>query len=251
MNNKEKIKQRLFEILESSRDHDLASHTYDVMIITAIIVGLTPMTVKYENIYTKLIDLVVGLIFILDYIFRIITADYKMGVKNYKAYTHYIFSPMAIIDLLSIIPVFSFFIPHSTAILVFRLLRTLKCFRVIRVFKFTRYTKTWYSVMNVFRRVKKQLIAVIIILMVYIISIAMIMFQVESDLFNNFLDAIYWSTVSITTIGYGDYYPVSEVGKVITIISSLVGVAVIALPTGIITAAYTEEINKKKGKHEL
>ena len=99
---------------------------------------------------------------------------------------------------------------------------------------------------NVIRKVKTQICAVFLLTIVYIISMALIIFQVEPDSFNSFLDAVYWAAVSITTIGYGDISPVSEWGKIITAISALVGMAVIALPTGIITAAYMQEISNNK-----
>ena len=77
------------------------------------------------------------------------------------------------------------------------------------------------------------------------------MFQIEPNLFETFFDALYWATISITTVGYGDISPVTDLGRFITMISALVGVAIIALPSGIITAAYMEEIKRKKGKLEL
>jgi voltage-gated potassium channel len=79
----------------------------------------------------------------------------------------------------------------------------------------------------------------------------MLIFQVEPNLFHSFFDALYWATISLTTIGYGDISPVTPIGRLITMISALVGMAVIALPTGIITASYMNEINKKKSKYEL
>jgi voltage-gated potassium channel len=104
---------------------------------------------------------------------------------------------------------------------------------------------------NVIRKVKSQLLAVLILIVIYIFVSAMMIYQLEPDLFNNFFDALYWATISITTIGYGDISPVTTSGRMITMVSALVGMAVIALPTGIITAAYMNEINKKKSKYEL
>ena len=104
---------------------------------------------------------------------------------------------------------------------------------------------------NVIRKVKTQLLAVLILITIYIFVSAMLIFQLEPDIFNSFFDALYWATISITTIGYGDISPVTPMGRMITMISALVGMAVIALPTGIITAAYMNEISKKKSKYEL
>lgn len=78
----------------------------------------------------------------------------------------------------------------------------------------------------------------------YIVISALIMFNVEPATFPSFFDAVYWATVSLTTVGYGDIYAVSTIGKVITMLSSVFGIAIVALPAGIVTAGYMEEINK-------
>lgn len=126
-----------------------------------------------------------------------------------------------------------------------------RIFRVFRVLKLIRYSKTMVTIENVIRKVKSQLFAVLILTLIYITSSAMLVFQLEPNLFEHFFDALYWATISITTIGYGDISPVTTVGRLITMISALVGVAVIALPSGIITAAYMDEIKRKKSKLEL
>lgn len=251
MNNKEQRKKRIYEIIEASRDKDSASSAYDAMILTAVLVGLLPMTMKKGNIYTELIDIVTVCVFLIDYILRIYTADYKMGVKSYKAYVAYVLSPMAIIDLLSILPILEFILPGTTVIGMFRMFRILRMFRMFRVLKLVRYSKTMVTIVHVAKKVKNQLLAVLILTFVYIITSALFIFQVEPDLFGNFFDAIYWATISITTIGYGDISPVTTVGRFITMISALVGVAIIALPSGIITAAYMDEIKRNKSRFEL
>lgn len=239
------FKRRIYEIVEAYKEKDSASMAYDAMIFVAVVVGVLPLTMKTENMYTRWIDIVTLGIFIVDYVLRIYTADYKMGVKSYKAYIAYAFMPMAIIDLLSILPVFCFLFPTS------KVLNMLRILRVIRVSKLARYSKVMVTINNVIRKVKRQLLAVLFLTAIYIFASAMIMFQVEPDSFPTFFDALYWATVSITTIGYGDILPVTIAGRMITMISSLVGVAVIALPSSIITAAYMEEIKKKKTKLEL
>lgn len=241
----DRVKKRIYEIVEVSREKEHASRSYDFMMLTAVVVGLIPLTMKTENQYCKVIDLVTVIIFLLDYIFRIFTSDYKMGIKSYKAYLAYAFTPFAIIDLLSVVPILMFFFPGNSVIRMFRL------FRVFVVFKLLRYSKVMVQISNVLRRIKRQLLAVLVLTLIYIASSALIIFQVEPDMFENFFEAIYWSTITITTVGYGDVYPSTTIGQVLTSISSLVGVAIIALPSGIITAAYMEEINKKKSKLEL
>lgn len=239
------FKRRIYEVIEVSSIGDISSRAYDLLMTTAIIVGIIPLTQKGNNIYAMTIDIIVSVLFLVDYIARVYTADYKMGYQNYKAYIAYIFTPLAIFDLLSIIPVIYIFVPVSAFISLLRL------FRVFRILKLVRYSKTMIIIRNVIRKVKSQLIAVLFLIIIYILVAAMLIFQLEPNLFNNFFDALYWATISITTIGYGDIYPVTTIGRLITMVSALVGMAVIALPTGIITAAYMAEITKKKSKYEL
>lgn len=239
------FKRRIYEVIEVSSIGDISSRAYDRLMTTAIIVGLLPLTVKEMNNYLVAIDIFVSILFIIDYAARVYTADYKMGYQNYRAYIAYIFTPLAIFDFLSIIPIIYLFVPVSGFISLLRL------FRVFRMLKLVRYSKTMIIIRNVIRKVKSQLMAVLFLIIIYIFGAAMLIFQLEPNLFNNFFDALYWATISITTIGYGDIYPVTTVGRLITMISALVGMAVIALPTGIITAAYMAEITKKKSKYEL
>ena len=246
MNRKaEHVKRRIYEIVEVSMDKDRVSKSYDIMMLVAVIVGLIPLTMKGDNEYSRAIDLVTALLFLFDYIFRIYTSDYKMGIKSYKSYIAYAFTPMAIVDLLSVVPILVYFHPNLVLLGMFRL------FRILRVLKLVRYSKTMTIVANVIRKVRKQLYAILLLTIIYISASAMMIFQIEPDLFGSFFDALYWATISITTIGYGDISPVTWGGRLITMASALVGVAVIALPSGIITAAYMDEIKKKKSKFQL
>ena len=239
------LKRRIYEILEPSGTNDPASKAYDLLMTTAVVVGLIPMTLKHENVFVVWIDIVTSLLFIIDYAFRLYTADYKMGYKSYKAYVAYVLSPLAIFDFLSIVPVISIFYRPLAGLALLRL------FRVFRVVKLVRYSKVMVTITNVIRKVRKQLEAVFILVVIYIFISAMLMFQLEPNLFDTFFDALYWATISITAIGYGDISPVTLLGRIITMISALVGMAVIALPTGIITASYMQEITRKKSKYEL
>jgi voltage-gated potassium channel len=98
---------------------------------------------------------------------------------------------------------------------------------------------------NVVRSSKRSLIAVGTLAFGYILVAALVIFNVEPDSFNTFFDAVYWATVSLTTVGYGDIYPVSTMGRIITMLSSVFGIAIVALPAGIITAGYMTEIQKE------
>ncbi|MCR4694689.1 MAG: ion transporter [Pseudobutyrivibrio sp.] len=243
----EEHKKRVFDIIEQSKENDRGSKAYDIMILVTVLSSFTPMMLKNSNRYTSYIEIATLVIFILDYALRVYTADYKMGVKSWKSYVSYIFTPMAIIDFISIIPGIGLFIPTKTSLNILRLLR------LLRVLKITRYSSTMVLITNVLRRVRKELLAVLAFSILYIYVSALLIFQVEPDIFNTFFDALYWATISITTIGYGDISPVTSLGRMVTMMSAIVGVAIIALPSGIITAAYMDEIKrrKEKGKYVL
>ena len=152
---------------------------------------------------------------------------------------------MAIIDLLCILPSFSVLSSGFRVLKLFRLMRT---FRVFRAFKMIRYSKSISIIANVIRDQKTPLIAVGTLALGYILVSALVVFNVEPDTFDSFFDAIYWATVSLTTVGYGDIYPVTTTGRIVTMISSFMGIAVVALPAGIITAGYMDELNKQHKK---
>ena len=150
---------------------------------------------------------------------------------------------MAIIDLISILPSLTVI---NDGLKVLRVLRMIRALRVFRVFKAMRYSKSFEIIGNVLRSSKDSLIAVCALASGYIVISALIVFNVEPDSFNNFFDAIYWATVSLTTVGYGDIYPVTTIGKMVSMASSFFGIAVVALPSGIITVGYLDELNKNK-----
>ena len=155
---------------------------------------------------------------------------------------------LAIIDLLSILPSVGIF---NKALKVLRVVRLLK---LLRIFRFLRYSRHIDTLANVLKKEKMVLLTVLGIALFYIFVTALIMFNVEMNhanadgefVFKTFFDALYWATTTLTTVGYGDISPVSELGRVISMLSSLFGVAIIALPSGVITASYLEEL--KKGK---
>lgn len=236
------MRKRLFEIIELSDGNDRLSRLYDWFMMFVIITSLFPLAFKETNALFIAVDYISAGIFVIDYVLRFITADYKLGAMRKKAFIVYPFTPMAIIDLLAILPSFSIVASGFRILKIFRLMRT---FRVFRVFKFVRYSKSIAIISNVMKKQKEPLIAVCVLAAAYIVICALIIFNVEPDTFENFFAAVYWATISLTTMGYGDIYPVSTIGRIVTMLSSFVGIAIVALPAGIITAGYMEEIRKE------
>lgn len=244
-------RKRLFEIIEKSDGNDLVSSVYDWFMIVSIIVSLIPLCFKAEPILFYITDKITMVIFIIDYCFRLITADYKYNNKSAVSFIKYPFSFMAIIDLVSILPSLNII---SRGFKALRVLRMIRALRVFRVFKAVRYSKSFELIGNALKASKDSLVAVCILACGYILVSALIIFNVEPDTFDNFFEAIYWATVSLTTVGYGDVYPISEAGRVITMISSIFGIAIVALPAGIITAGYMTELQKRvddKNEHKI
>ena len=158
---------------------------------------------------------------------------------------------MALVDMLSILPSISSINSAFKLFKVFRMfrllrsLRMLKAFRVFRVIKAARYSKSLRIIADVLVESKDALLAVGTLSVLYVLISALIIFNVEPDSFNSFFDAVYWATVSLTTVGYGDIYPTTVIGRTVAMISSVFGIAIVALPAGIITAGYMKAINKE------
>ncbi|MCR4703664.1 MAG: ion transporter [Saccharofermentans sp.] len=239
---KKTYRKRLFEVIEIAEDGDKLSNVYDVFMMVTIVASIVPMAFKTTNVMFDVIDKVTVTIFIIDYVLRLITADLKLN-KCVGSFFLYPITPMAIIDLVAILPSLIVINSGFRLLKIFRLLRTL---RVLRVFKVVRYSTPIQMILGIFKRTKESLLFVCGIAVGYVLISALVVFNVEPDTFDNFFDAVYWATVSLTTMGYGDIYPVTVAGKIVTMISSFMGIAIVALPAGIITTGLMEEINESK-----
>lgn len=241
------MRRRLYTIVEQGRDNDWVSYIYDFIILTAITASIIPlMFVDTYPVFDKIEKVAVSLL-IVDYLLRWLTADYIVG-KGKWSFLLYPFTGWAIIDFLAILPGLNILGQG------FKILRISRLLRILRLFKFIRYSKNIKILGNVIKREKAILLTVLGIAIFYIFISALIMFNAEPHInpetgqatFQNFFDALYWATVTLTTVGYGDVTPVTDIGRLISMVSSLFGVAIIALPSGVITAAYIEELRAQK-----
>lgn len=230
------MRKKIFEIIEPGDSS--VSRSYDVIMLIAIIVSLVPLAFHEEPVAFVWIDHVTTALFVVDYAARIITADLKMK-RGAVSFVIYPFTPMAIIDLVSVLPGLVA-VNHGFKLL--RLARLFRTMRVLRAFKAARYSKNIELILRVIHRQKDLLAAVCGIAAVYVIISALVVFNAEPDSFSTFFDAVYWAVVSLTTMGYGDIYPVTAIGRAVTMISSILGIAIVAMPAGIITAGFMEEL---------
>ncbi len=234
------MRRKIFQIIERSDGSSKASYVYDVFMMIVIAVSLIPLAFKEVPLFFVWAEWCTTVIFILDYILRWITADLKL-TKGKSSFFLYPFSFMALIDVLSILPSL---LMVNEALRVLKVFRFIRALRVLRLIKGFRYSKNIEIIATVFRTQRRSLTAVGGLAIGYIFLSALVVFNVEPETFNTFFDAVYWATVSLTTVGYGDIYTVSVIGKVTTMVSAILGVAIVALPAGIITAGYMSELQK-------
>ena len=238
MNN---IRYRIFLIVTPhDNNSSKSSRIYDYFQLIAIVLSLVPLAFRQYTPFFAALEYSCVSLFILDYALRWLTADYKMD-KGWLSFLLYPVTPMAIIDMLSILPTFSVI---NEA---FHLFRITRLFKIFRLLKFGRYSKELAIFMQVLEQQRSVLLSVLTLAIFYIILTALLMFTVD-DKFENLFEALYWATSALTTVGYGDVYPHNDIGKAISMLSSLVGVAIIALPSGVITASYLQTVEKIKNK---
>ena len=237
------MRKKIYSVLESARNGDW----YDILMLVAILSSVVPLMFVEEYPVFRVIEIVTVSIFIVDYLLRWITADYRLQKKGWS-FVIYPFTGWAIIDLLSILPGLSL-IGRG-----FKILRITRLLRILRLFKLIRYSDKIEVLGKVIRKEKGVLLTVLGIAVFYVFVTALIMFNVEPHVnpvtgattFATFFDALYWATVTLTTVGYGDMIPATDIGRFVSMLSSLFGVAIIALPSGVITASYLEELRNLK-----
>lgn len=229
------MREFLFRIVEKTDDGSKfrLGKMYDWYIVTVAVISIIPLMFRTPLPIFRHVETVTVYLLFLDYILRWMTHDYHVGKHSPWAFIIYPVTPMAIMDILGLLPTLGL-LPGSFMIL-----------RLLRLVKIMQYSKSCKRIVKVFENQKKMLISVLTIATVYIFISALIMFVHEpADNFHDFFDALYWATTALTTVGYGDVYPHTDIGKFISMLSSFFGVAVIAMPASIVTAGFMDELNK-------
>ncbi|MBQ3796072.1 MAG: ion transporter [Butyrivibrio sp.] len=240
------MRERIFQVIEVGEENDKLSRAYDFFMMATIIISIIPLWSHEEVAAFSIIDRVTVVVFIVDYILRLLTADLKLK-RGAISFVLYPFTVMALIDLLSILPSITVLKRGFRLLKIFRLMRT---FKVFRIFKAFRYSKNITMIVNVFKKQKDSLIVVCGFAVAYVLISALVIFNAEPETFPTMYDAIYWATISLTTVGYGDVYATSSIGKLITMISAVLGIAIVALPAGIIIAGYQDELEESRKSKE-
>ena len=254
MKQKYSLKKRVFEIINKAEDGDLASKIFDwtimaliaLSIISIILESFADIYARYNTLF-RIFEIITVVVFTAEYLLRIWTADLLFPEANHPR-LKYVFSFMALIDLLAILP---FYLPFFSADLRFlRMMRLFRLFRLLRVFKLGRYLDALQVIVKVIRTSGPQLIMSVVICFFVMLFSAIVMYTVENpeqpEQFPNVISALWWAICTLTTVGYGDVYPITAVGKFFASVISLVGIGIIAIPTGIIAAGFNQVITGEK-----
>jgi voltage-gated potassium channel len=247
-------KNRVFEIIEKANEGDRASRAFDFFIIVLIILSIITMMLDTfkglsSTLYSVLFyfDIFSVAVFTVEYILRIWTSnllypEHSLTLSRVK----YVTSAMAIIDLLAILP---FYIPFIIPVDL-RILRIVRLIRIARIFKLNRYSQALNTIGKVLKNKSSQLLSTIFVIALLIVMAAVLMYNIESaaqpEAFDNILSGFWWAIATITTVGYGDIIPVTFIGKALASVIRFCGIALVAIPTGIISAGFSELSHKEK-----
>ena len=254
----EKRKQRVFEIIEIGTHYDYASRAYDFFNALSILVNLTvsilytfnDIEAKYGTILLDIEAFTVAT-FLIDYLLRIWTSQcLHPELTPLQALRKYVFSFMGIVDLLSFLPYYlPIFFPSGAV--AFRMLRIVRIFRIFRI-------NAYYDSLNVITEVivgkKQQLFSSVFIILVLMVASSLCMYSLENraqpEVFSNAFSGIWWAASTLLTVGYGDIYPITTLGKMFGIFITFLGVGMVAIPTGIISAGFVDQYSRIKRMSE-
>lgn len=253
------IKRKVFEIVDPNGKGKL-NKAFDVFIISLISINVLLVILDtFESLGAVkdiffAFELVSVIIFTVEYAMRLWTADLlfpKLG--KVKSRLKYMISFMAIIDIVSILPFYlPMVLPRD-----FIALRSLRALRLLRFFKLGRNSTAFSTLGNIFKRKSSQLASSVLIIFLLMVVTSIMMYNVEHtaqpEKFHNAFDSLWWSIATITTIGYGDIAPITMLGKVLGAVTAFLGIGLVAIPTGILSAGYLEqlEIDRQKQRREL
>ena len=238
-------RRRIFEIIQIAGGKDLASRAFDLAIISLIILSIVVTTLDTFTLRpgaqtaVDILDAVCMILFTVEYLLRLWTADLLFPEKEHP-YLGYVFSWSAIIDLLSFLPFYlEGIVPPG--MVVFRLIRVV---RILRLFRINYYSDPLTVITSVLKRKASQILASLFLVFMLMLAASLLMYYAEHEaqpeVFSNGFSGLWWAVSTLSTIGYGDIYPVTFLGKALAIIISLLGMGVVAIPTGIITAGFME-----------
>lgn len=250
------FKERIFKVIQIGSKYDLLSRIFDAFIVATIAVNLFVTifdtfdeSLPYKGVL-NIVELITIIIFTVEYVLRVWTSDLLYDhIGKAKSAFKFIFSFYGLIDLLSFLP---YYLPifFPAGMVAFRMFRVIRIFRLFKI-------NTRYDAFNVITGVlnekKNQILSSVSMVLILMIASSLVMYSLEHEAqpenFKNAFSGIWWSASTLLTVGYGDIYPVTIPGKVMAIVISFLGVGMVAIPTGIISAGFVEQYQKIKNNY--
>lgn len=250
------LKRRVREIVQiPSAPDDVAGRTFDAFIVTLIVlnaivlvVETIPGVVDGREAWFDAFEWFSVVVFIVEYLLRVwsitVEPEYAHPIKGRLAWMR---SPFAIIDVLAILPAFLVFVGAD--------LRFLRVLRILRIVKLGRYADSFRILGDVLRRSRRELLTSAFLVGVALILTSSFMYYAERDAqpdsFSSIPAAMWWGIVALTTTGYGDIVPVTALGRFLGGLTAVLGVAAIALPVGILSSSFVQEIEARRRQRPL
>lgn len=240
-------KKRIFDIIQIGKKDDFISRAFDIFIVCTILLNIAVLFMEtFDSLHSfdpvfKAIEAITVLIFGIEYLLRIWTAEYLYpACSQWKAVLKFLVSFDGIVDLCTILPFF--FLSGFVA------LRMLRVVRILHLFRINAYYDSFHVIKSVLKEKKNQIISSVFIILVLMLFSSLGMYSAEHEAqpeaFNNAFSGIWWSISTILTVGYGDVYPITVSGRLLAILIAFLGVGVVAIPTGIISAGFVEQYTK-------
>lgn len=242
------MKRKIFDIIQIGDKSNLISRSFDIFITLIIISNILVMFLQtFDELavaysFFKDVEIFTTLVFCIEYILRIWTADYLYpNLSEFKSRLRFLLSYDGVVDLLTIIPAF-----FLTGFVVFRMLRVVRIFHLFRI---NAQYDSFSVITSVLWEKKRQILSSLFIVIILILGSSLCMYtaehEVQPNVFRDAFSGIWWAVSTVLTVGYGDIYPVTLMGRIMAIIIAILGVGVVAIPTGIISAGFVEQYQRK------
>lgn len=249
----EKKKKRIFDIIQIGKREDFVSRAFDLFIVMVIFVNIAVLFIETfdeaaeYSVVLHIVEMITIIIFGIEYLLRIWTAVYLYPERSRgKAILRFLVSFDGIVDLCTILPFF--FLSGFIA------LRMLRVVRIFHLFRINAYYDSFHVITSVLSEKKNQIISSIFIILVLMMASSLCMYsaehEVQPEVFQNAFSGIWWSMSTILTVGYGDIYPVTILGRMMAIVISFLGVGAVAIPTGIISAGFVEQYTQLQNQNQ-
>jgi voltage-gated potassium channel len=248
------LKEKVYQVLEAPPESSGFARNFNYFMVFLILLNVTVVileTVVWIHVMFVweffIIDLVSVIIFTIEYILRLWVCTLNPAYSHpIKGRLRFMVTPFAIIDLLAILPFFLPFLIHVDL----RFLRILRLFRILRILKLGRYSDAVTTFSSIISRKKEELLVALSLLFIALILVSSVMYYAEHEaqpeVYSSIPHAMWWALVTLATVGYGDVYPITFLGKMMTGVAIIIGVCIFALPTAIFAAGFIEEIEKDK-----